>query len=186
MIELNFSGSSVAIGAMTSARSTRIDVELVGQVLDRVHEEDRPEDDQAERREHLEVDHPEPRHGRVDPMRGTVQPVEPQRGEILRVDVGIGLEVALDVPGIDPDQDHGHDPLEPDRLERQEGRSDGQRVGDGEVADVVGEDLRVDLHRVAGRPVARGPQHRDAGDEHGQRGEHERRPEDGPDADLVR
>ena len=65
MIELNFSGSSVAIGAMTRARSSGIDAELVGQVLDRVDEEDRAEDDQAERGEDLEVDDPQPRHGRV-------------------------------------------------------------------------------------------------------------------------
>ena len=157
MTELNFSGSSVAIGAMTSARSTRSTPNSCGQVLDRVDEEDRPEDDQPERGEDLEVDDPQPRHGRVDPMRGTVEPVEPERREVLGVDVGIGLEVALDVPGVDPDQDDGHDPLQPDRLERQEGRADRERVGDREVAHVVGEDLRVDRHRVAGRAVARRP-----------------------------
>ena len=68
MIELNFSGSSVAIGAMTSARSTGSTLNCVGQVLDRVHEEDRAQDDQAERGDDLEVDHPEARHGRVDAM----------------------------------------------------------------------------------------------------------------------
>ena len=44
-----------------------------------------------------------------------------------------------------------HDPLQPDRFERQEGRADGDGVGDREVAHVVGEDRRVDPHRVAGR-----------------------------------
>ena len=43
MTELNFSGSSVAIGAMTRASRTLVDAELAGQVLDRVDEEDRPE-----------------------------------------------------------------------------------------------------------------------------------------------
>ena len=54
-----------------------------------------------------------------------VEAVEAQRREVLGVDVGVGLEVALDVPGVDPDQDDRHDPLEPDRLERQEGGADG-------------------------------------------------------------
>ena len=89
--------------------------------------------------------------GRVVAMGRRVEAPEAQRREVLGVDVGVGLEVALDVPGVDPDQDDRHDPLEPDRLERQERGADGERVGDREVAHVVGEDARVDAHDVAGR-----------------------------------
>ena len=64
------------------------------------------------------------------------------------------------------------------------------RVGDHEVAHVVAEHLGVHRHDVAGRPAGRVPpdlpQHRDAGDEHRERREHERRAEDRPDADAVR
>ena len=45
---------------------------------------------------------------------------------------------------------------------------------------------RVDVHRVARRPPARHEEDRDTGHEHRERREHERRTEDGPDADLVR
>ena len=41
MIELNFSGSSVAIGATTSASRTSSTPRIVGEVLDGVDEEDR-------------------------------------------------------------------------------------------------------------------------------------------------
>ena len=43
MTELNFSGSSVAIGAMIRARSDAVDVEVVREVLDGIDEEDGPE-----------------------------------------------------------------------------------------------------------------------------------------------
>ena len=84
---------------------------------------------------------------------------------------------------ISPDS---HDPLQPDRLERQERRADGDGVGDREVAHVVGEDLRVDAHDVAGRAMAGLPQDGDAGHEHGQGREHERRAQDRSHADGVR
>ncbi len=186
MIELNFSGSSVAIGAMTRASSAWIDPERGREVADRVHEEDGADDDQGERREDLQVDDPQARHGRVVAMGATVDPVEAQRREVRGVDVGVGLEVALDVPGVDADQADRHDPLEPDRLERQEGRPDGDGVRDREVTHVVREDLRVDAHGVTGRAMPGRPQDGDAGHEHGEGREHERRAEDGPDADRVR
>ena len=186
MIELNFSGSSVAIGAMTRASSAGSTPSVVARWLDRVDEEDGADDDQPERGEDLQVDDPQARHGRVVAMGADVEPVEAQRREVRGVDVGVGLEVALDVPGVDADQADRHDPLQPDRLERQEGRPDGDGVGDREVAHVVGEDLRVDAHHVAGRAMPGRPQDRDAGHEHGQGREHERRAQDGPHADRVR
>ena len=146
-----------------------------------------PSDDQREGHEDLEVDDPQPRDGRVGPMGAAVEPVEAQRREVLRVDVRVRLEVALDVPGVDAEQDDRHDPLEPDRLERQEGGTDGDGVGDREVAHVVGRGRAVST-RIAS-PVGRrraATQDRDAGHEHGQRREHERRAEDRPDPDLVR
>ena len=54
MIELNFSGSSVAIGAMTSASRTWLTPRRRRDVLDGVDEEDRSDDDEPERREHLD------------------------------------------------------------------------------------------------------------------------------------
>ena len=119
-------------------------------------------------------------------MGGPVQAAEAQRGQVGRVHVRVGLEVALDVPGVDPDQDDRHDPFQPDRFERQEGSPDGDPIGDGEVAHVVGEDARVDLHLVAGVPVPGDHHDRHAGHEHGERGEHERRTQDRPDAHRVR
>ena len=84
-----------------------------------------------------------------------IEAVEAERREVLGVDVRLGLEVALHVPGVDPDQDDRHDPLQPDRLEGQERGPDRDRVGDHEVADVVAEDLGVDRHHVTGRPAGR-------------------------------
>ena len=104
MTELNFSGSSVAIGAMTSASSTSSTPSVVGEVLDRVDEEDRADDDQAEGHEDLEVHDPQARArpGRRDAR--PVEPVEAQRREVLGIDVRVGLEVALDVPPVDAEQ----------------------------------------------------------------------------------
>ena len=57
MTELNFSGSSVAIGAMTSGEQRAVDVRAwVARWLDGVDEEDRADDDQAERGDDLQVD----------------------------------------------------------------------------------------------------------------------------------
>ena len=65
MSELNFSGSSVAIGAMTSASRTSSTPSVVGEVLDRADEQDGADDDAAERDEDLDVDDPQARRGRV-------------------------------------------------------------------------------------------------------------------------
>ena len=86
---------------------------------------------------------------RIRGQRRRIEAPEAQRRQILGVDVGIGLEVGLHVPRVDPDQHDRHDPLQPDRLERQERGTDRDRVGDHEVADVVAEDLGVDRHHVA-------------------------------------
>ena len=85
---------------------------------------------QAERGDDLEFTTRSRGDRRVVAVGAAIEAVEAQRREVLGVDVGVGLEVALDVPGVDPEQDDGHDPLEPDRLERQERGADGERVGD--------------------------------------------------------
>ena len=123
---------------------------------------------------------------RVGAVSAGVEPMEAQRREVLEVDLGVRHEMAPHVPGVDRDQPDSHDPLQPHRLERQERRPDRDRIGNREVADVVQERGRVDPHVLAGRaPPAEGedahPRH-----EHRQRRQHERRPEDGPDADRVR
>ena len=79
-----------------------------------------------------------------------------------------------------------HDPLRPYRLERQERRSNRDRIADREIADVVEERGRVDAHVLAGRAPAAECEDAHPGHEHRQRREHERRPEDRPDADRVR
>ena len=86
MIELNFSGSSVAIGAMTRASSTLVDAERAARCSTASTKTMAPSDDQAERDDDLDVDDPQPRHGRVRPMRGAVEPVEAQRREVRGVD----------------------------------------------------------------------------------------------------
>ena len=184
MIELNFSGSSVAIGAMTSASRISSMPRMVGEVLDGSDEDDRAEDDQGQGRDDLEVDDPQPRDRRIGAVRAPVDAVEAQRREVLGIHVGVGLEVALHVPRVHPEEREGHEPLELDRLDRQERGADGEGVGDREVAHVVGQDVGVDEHHVAGRAGAAHVQDGDAGHEHRQRREHERRAEDGPDADL--
>ena len=83
MIELNFSGSSVAIGAMTSASSGSSTPNVRRDVLDRVHEEDRAEDDEPERHEDLEVHDPQARHVRLRAVRVPVEPMEAERRECL-------------------------------------------------------------------------------------------------------
>ena len=185
MTELNFSGSSVAIGAMTSASRTLSTPSWRARWSTASTKKTAPSTISAERREDLQVHDPQPRDDRIVRVRAAVEAMEAQRREVGRVDVRVGLEMALHVPGVDADQHDGDDPLEPDRLERQERGADGDPVGDREVAHVVGQDARVDAHRVAGRAPARRVQDGDAGHEHGQRREHERRAEDRADADLV-
>ena len=187
MTELNFSGSSVAIGAMTRARSAGSTPSVVARCSTASTKKTAPTmiSPRAARTCRLTTR----RRGaaRVVAMGAARSRRRKRSGaRSVGVDVRVGLEVALDVPGVDPDQDDRHDPLQPDRLERQERRADGDRVGDREVAHVVGEDARVDAHDVAGRALAGRPQDGDAGHEHGQRREHERRAQDGPDADRVR
>ena len=163
-----------------------VEAERRRQVLDGADEEVRTEDDERKGGDDLEVDHPEPGRVRVLGEPAAIEPAEPERGEVLGVGRGIGLEVGLHVPRVDPDQDDRHDPLQLHRLERQERGADRDRVGDHEVPDVVGEHDRVDRHHVAGRPLLRLVEDRDAGHEHRQRREHERRAEDRAHADAVR
>ena len=59
--ELNFSGSSVAIGAITSASSSSLTPSVVGEVLDRPDEQVRAADDAGEREHDLDRDDPQPR-----------------------------------------------------------------------------------------------------------------------------
>ncbi len=132
-----------------------VDVELLGEVLDGVDEEDRTEHDQPERDNDLEVHHTQPRNGGFTPVRASVDAMEPEWREFLGVHLSLRLEVPLDVPGVDPDEPDSDDPLEPDRLERQECCPDGECVGDAEVAHVVGKDARIDPHGIASRPLAR-------------------------------
>ena len=186
MTELNFSGQLRGDRRDDERQQHLVDAELAGEVLDGIDEEDGPDDDQAEGGEDLEVDDPEPRDRRIRPMRAAVDAMEAERSEVLGIDVRVGLEVSLDVPGVDADEGHGDDPLEPDRFEGQERRTDRERVGDREVAHVVGEDLRVDLHRVAGRASPAGQEDRDAGHEHREGGQHERGAQDRADPDRVR
>ncbi len=65
---LNFSGSSVAIGAMTSDSSSSLTPERGRQMRHRPDEQVGPADDAGERREHLHVDDPEPGRRRVRPV----------------------------------------------------------------------------------------------------------------------
>ena len=62
-------------------------------------------------------------------------------------------EVALDVPGIQADEHDRDDPATDRQVRRQEGRADGQRVADEEVAQVVRQDAGVDRQDVV--PVER-------------------------------
>ena len=156
-------------------------------MADGVHEGDRADDDQPEGDEHLDVDDPQARavarrHGPPG-----IEPVEAQRREVLDVDGRVGLEMGLDVPAVDDEQDDRDEDLRPGRVAGQEQRGgDREPVGHDERADVLAEDLRVDRHDVAFGPAARLPHDREAGDEHREGREHERRAEDRPDADLVR
>ena len=186
MIELNFSGSSVAIGAMTRASSVLSTLSCVAMWSTASTKKIAPRTIRPRATTTCRL---------TTRSRGTlgstrcafaIEAMETERSEVLGVDVWIGLEVALDVPGIDPDQDDGHEPLQLDRLDRQERGADGQPVGDREVAHVMGQDAGVDLHHVAGGSSTSLVEDGDAGHEHGERREHERRPQDRADADLVR
>ena len=99
--ELNFSGSSVAIGAMTRATMIGAIPRELRQVLDGVDEEERPDDDQAEGGQDLDVDDAETRHDALAVRRGRIDAVEAERREIVEVDARVVLEVALDVPAVD-------------------------------------------------------------------------------------
>jgi hypothetical protein len=155
-------------------------------VLDGVDEEDSPGDDETEGDQDLQVDDAQSRHVGIGAMGPYVHPAESEWGEIVRGIADFRLEVPADIPGVDPDQHGGRDPADPGRVLRQERGTDGDRVGDREIADVVAEDTGIDAHLATGGAPAPECQHRHAGDEHRERGEHERRSEDGPHADLVR
>ena len=186
MTELNFSGSSVAIGAMTRARSASSRPNDVARCSTAPTKKYAPTmiSPSAARTWTLTIRRRGGAAGILDVAR--VEVAEAERREVLQVDARVGLEMALHVPDVDPDQDGGDDPFQPGRFERQERRPDRDRVGDREVAHVVGEDACVDRHHVARRPPPGDDEDRDARDEHRQRREHERRPEDRPDADAVR
>ena len=84
MTLLNFSGSSVAMGAMTSARTRGRHAQRAGEVLDRVDEDDRADQDHAQRHQHLERHDPQSRHVGFLAVAGHVQPMKPQRRELGR------------------------------------------------------------------------------------------------------
>ena len=87
MTELNFSGSSVAIGCDDQREERLVHAERGRQVLDGIDEEDRSEHDERESDDDLEV------HDRAGaalpgrPVRRRVEPMEPERREIARVDL---------------------------------------------------------------------------------------------------
>ena len=187
MIELNFSGSSVAMGAMTSASRTWLTPSDVATCPTASTKATAPTtiSPSATSTWRFTI------RRRGEPsgvlVRPRIEAMESQRRQVLDVDRRVGLEVALDIPAVDHEQRDRDDELRPRRVGRQEDRGgDGDAVGEHEGPDVRAEDLRVDRHDVAGRPTARRDDHREAGHEHRQRREHERRPEDRADADIVR
>ncbi len=154
--------------------------------LDGVHECDRPHDDQGQGGDDLKVHDPESWYPLVAAVGAHIHAMKPEGSEVGNIHVRIPLEVRFHVPRIDAEEQKGHHPLEPDRLQRQERGSDGDAVGDGEVAHVMREQTGVDLHRVTRRSPPGHDEDGHPGHEHGQGGQHERCPEDGPDADLLR
>ncbi len=186
MSELNFSGSSVAMGAITSASRISLTPRADARCCTAPTNRQAPPTMQASANRTWTL---------TIRSRGTVglvaaappvEPVEPERRQVARVDLGVGLEVALDVPGVDREQGHRDQRLDERQLRRQEGRPDREGVGNDEGADVVDEDDRVDRHPGAGGPAPAPVQHARAGHEHRERREHERRPQDRPDAHRLR
>ena len=113
-----------------------------------------------------------------------------EAAQVQAVQVGrIGLrglvgEVGTHVDRVADQQSASHGPLEPMDRCRQEGRADGHRVGDHEEQDVAAQHAHAHPH-VRPPPSAPGQDDdADAGDEHRQRGEHERGPQDRADAHL--
>jgi hypothetical protein len=93
--------------------------------------------------------------------------------------------VPANVPGVEADEDHRDDPSADQQVRRQECRADGQPVADEEVAQVVRQDTGVDSERRVGRAACPEGEDADTGHEHREGREHERRAQDGADADLV-
>ena len=186
MIELNFSGSSVAIGAITSVSSTSSTPSDVATCPDGIDECDRADDDQPERDEDLQVDRAQA-WAAVGRRRSTgIEAMEPQRREVLDVDRRVRLEVGLHVPPVDHEEHDRDDDLRPRGIGRKEDRGgDREPVRDDEGPHVRADDMRVDRHDVALGPVTGLVHDRQTGHEHRQRREHEWRPEDRADADLV-
>ena len=121
MTELNFSGSSVAIGAMTRASEhLASSPSEVARCSTASTKKNAPSDDQPERDSTWRLTTrsrgtpPGRRRRRPDRGGGTGAARGPRRRR------RVGLEVALHVPAVDPDQHDGHDPLRPGRVERQE------------------------------------------------------------------
>ena len=152
-----------------------------------IDESDGSDDDEYQRDNHLDVDDSQARDSAGNGRAVRVEAMETERCEVREVDRRVGLEVPLDVPAIDDEEDQRDDQLGPCRLGRErDGRGDGEPVGDDEGSDVGAQHLRVGEQHVAGWPRPRLVQHDQAGHEHRERGEHERRAEDGADAYLVR
>jgi hypothetical protein len=93
---LNFSGAPWR-SCDHQRQQCRVDGELFGEVLHGVHEEDGTDQDEAQRREDLEVDRAQPRRLRIARRPGPVEPMETERGQLVRMGRGRGLEVRLDV-----------------------------------------------------------------------------------------
>ena len=124
MTELNFSGNSVAIGAMTRARisgSTPSDVDRCSTASTK---KNAPTTIRASAVSDLEVHDAEARHRPLAVRGRGIEAVEAERGEILEVDGRVVREVAPHVPAVDADEYGRDDPLRPRGIERQERRPD--------------------------------------------------------------
>ena len=183
---LSFSGSSVAIGAMTRASNVALTPEAVRDGRDCVDEDDGAADDEPQGEDDLQGHHAQSWDDRIGSMRSAIQTVEAQRGEVAAVPgLRFGREMGPDVDAVQDEEDDRGGRAGPGPLERREGDGDGQAVGHQEVAHVLADDVGLDVHAVASPPT--GPVGKDGatGHEHGQGCEHERCAQDGPDADLI-
>ena len=163
----------------------RLDVEPVGQVSDDRHEQAGSGHDHGQPGQGLH--HADPR-GRLPGRAPPRQPTEVQRldlpGGLLRdVPFHGAAEVPPHVQAVRDNETPGQRPVE--RLPVPQAGHDGQGEEHQEDAQVQAGHPRVGADLPASPSTCREQQHGQAEDEHGQGGEHERRAQDGPDADLL-
>jgi len=94
-------------------------------------------------------------------------------------------EVGADVERVDHRQDDDHEVISPAPGLGQERGANRDPVGDQEIHDVLLHDLHVHAHIRRARATAGIDQDREAGDEHGERGQGERGAEDRTDPDFL-